>query len=142
MLLLKAKATGIERTINEGSRISIICNDHRKLKGKLKIISNSAIMLGANKINIDEINSINRGTVFSKVTSSILIAGGGFLIAYTYVGLSTTINKTKEYKVNLDPVPGYGLIGIGAGLLTAGIIYFINGKKYKKELWEYSVITK
>jgi len=139
-LVLTARSNGFIQTIHEGARISINCNDGRYLKGKLKILSNSQIMLCTDTISMDEINLIRYGTVFTKITSGILIVGGGLLI--TACGISLAKAGTPTNKTNYNALPVVGFIGVGTFITTGGIIHLIKGRKFKKEIWEFSIQVK
>jgi len=139
-LVLTAKTNGFSQTIHEGAGIAVNCNDGRYIKGKLKIISYTQIMLGTDKISMDEINSIRYGTKFSRITSGILIVGGILLEAAIVISLAKA--GTRTHKDNFNPLPAVGLINVGAIVTTGGIIYLIKGRKFKKEIWEFSIKTK
>jgi hypothetical protein len=136
-LVLKGKTTGVERTIHEGSRISIKRSDGSYVKGTLSIISNSEIMISQSKIELNDISIISSKSASSNITGGALIGSGGLLITLGIIAISTASTQTN--KSNFNALPVIGVIVVGGLIVPYGITHIIKGKRYKKEIWEYRI---
>jgi hypothetical protein len=88
-ILLINGETGKRTYISIGTKIKIICNDNKVIKGHLYVQNNSVLFINKNFISICDINKIKRqGPAGIIVTSigGILILGGIALISESFVG--------------------------------------------------------
>ncbi|MGQ7868381.1 hypothetical protein [Sunxiuqinia sp. sy24] len=125
------------RVIQEGSKITIK-KDGQTYKGKFQIVSQEALAIGSDTINLSQIDEL-----FAKTSSSNL---GGSALSILGIwagagGLAGTVAVAAEGSFALVLIPFTASIAaLGTFGAIKGIQLLSRGKKYKSFKWEYTMI--
>lgn len=120
-----------EVIIKENKRIQLVTTNGNKIRGTLLIEDDQTISVDGNSINLSDINSLKRNSLFlSILTSSALIYAGAVTI-----GFGAIIGVFADSSGFLLAIPG-------AALITAGILSPNLHKNHKKDKgWSFEIVT-
>ena len=137
-LVLKNYKTQKTFFVKEGTKVKIK-KEGKTLKGAFKVVSDHAILIKTDTLQINQIQGL------SAKTSSSIIGGTALLIPSSLIGGSGLVLTIA----GIASLSDYGLIGIifGAPIAALGTIGVIsgikllsNGKKFQRSKWEYTIV--
>lgn len=162
-LLLRNKVTGKEIAIHEGSRLKIVCNDGKVLRGRLifndtfksdneiKIIHHFGNNLDRiYNVNLTDIKFIKPKPLYRPIVGSTFLGIGVGLFITMIISDNDADNQMNAIQkqggdIGAQPlavlISDAFLFAAGTVVTIVGVVVLTGGTKYNNENWKYSVKT-
>jgi hypothetical protein len=140
LILTYVKHPRIIKKIPEGNRVKIqsISGDKGKIKGRLEIISDSAIVVGSDSIFLNNIKKITVKRTVTNIAGPVAAGAGVGVAIWGMNMISASFEENELLGIFVFFFAGAPLVASGIGFTIGGIILF-NGISYKTYGEHYSI---
>jgi len=136
---IEVSNTNSHRTkfIPEGTKIQLTQNG-TKYKGKLKVVSDQLICIGADTLTLNQVRELRAKTSSSKLGGIALLAPGSFLGGFGLyaIGIGLAEGGWGFLAVIIGTPPA--VVGVTGAIIGAKLL--LKGKKFDHYKWKYKLI--
>lgn len=121
--------------IKDGAKVKIK-EAGKKMKGKLKVISDQAILVNSDTILISQIQELRARTSSSLLGGLVMAVHGGVIGSAALYAIVTSLVEAGGYAI-ISVIVFTPLAAAGMFVAIKGVQLLINGKKFSSCKWEY-----
>jgi hypothetical protein len=140
-LILSNRTTGKIKTIHQGKKVKVICQDGKIVKGKITFVNDSTIILGNSVVALNQITTIKMNP-FTKIGDKLMIAGSVFTIsggaALTTVFLIDALTGAWAFAF----LSAMTLTPTGLLIIIPATVLLSVKKNYSTENWNFKIVMK
>jgi hypothetical protein len=132
-LILKHKESGKVKTFSDRKFINVFTYDNARATGRLKILSDSSILIGNKVIQIRYIESVLEQKYRSMKTLGILFTGIGLFV--TIVGAQIKVDESSFFYL-LERTAKTLVLTAGVVEIAGGTVLMVVPPKYSRTKWD------